>query len=98
MLAEEYLGHRDGVERVSADELADRLARGQVVVLDVRPEVEYRAGHIPCAVSAPIETLPAGLPSRRSRPRGAVALVVRGRVRVSTGRSDLVAVTATQEE
>src|SRR6266545_7746378 len=43
MLADEYLGERDGVEQVSAAELQRRLARGEVVVLDVRPESEYRA-------------------------------------------------------
>ena len=46
VLADEYLGERDGVEQVSAAELEQRLARGDVVVLDVRPEPEYRAGHI----------------------------------------------------
>src|SRR5213080_3811922 len=39
-LADEYLGERDGVEHVSASELQERLARGDVVVLDVRPEPE----------------------------------------------------------
>ena len=62
VLAGEYLGDRDGVEQVSADELAERLARGQVVVLDVRPQAEYRAGHIAGAVSAPVETLASQLP------------------------------------
>ena len=38
VLADEYLGERDGVEQLSADELARRLERGDVVVLDVRPE------------------------------------------------------------
>src|SRR5438874_10692710 len=49
VLADEYLGERDAVEQVSAAELHERLARGQVVVLDVRPEPEYKAGHIPGA-------------------------------------------------
>src|SRR5438445_7932296 len=40
-LADEYLGERDGVEHVSAEELQERLARGDAVVLDVRPEPEY---------------------------------------------------------
>ncbi len=59
VLAGEYLGDRGDVERVSAAELADRLSRGQVVVLDVRPEVEYRAGHIAGARSTPVEELDA---------------------------------------
>ena len=56
-LAEAYLGDRNGLEQVTADELADRLARGRVVLLDVRPESEYRAGHIAGARSAPLRAL-----------------------------------------
>src|SRR5947208_16327587 len=68
VLADEYLGERDGVEQLSAAELKERLARGDVVVLDVRPEPEYRAGHIAGARSAPLpvlEELAAALPKRR---------------------------------
>ena len=68
VLADEYLGERDGVEQLSAEELERRLARGQVVVLDVRPEPEYRAGHIAGARSAPLPALAAlaaELPRRR---------------------------------
>jgi rhodanese-related sulfurtransferase len=68
VLAEEYLGERDGVEQLSAAELERRLARGDVVVLDVRPEAEYRAGHIAGARSAPLPALDSiaeGLPRRR---------------------------------
>jgi rhodanese-related sulfurtransferase/DNA-binding HxlR family transcriptional regulator len=67
-LADEYLGERDGVEHVSATELQERLARGDVVVLDVRPEPEYRAGHIPGARSVPLSALASfapKLPRRR---------------------------------
>ena len=67
-LADEYLGERDGVEHVSAEALQQRLARGDVVVLDVRPEPEYRAGHIPGARSVPLAALAAlapELPRRR---------------------------------
>lgn len=60
VLAEEYLGARDGVEQLSADELEARLAEGAVIVLDVRPEAEFRAGHIPGAVSAPLDSLEQG--------------------------------------
>src|SRR5213592_3248126 len=67
-LADEYLGGRDGVEQLSAEELALRLERGDVVVLDVRPEAEFRAGHIAGARSAPVDGLDAlvgELPKRR---------------------------------
>jgi rhodanese-related sulfurtransferase/predicted transcriptional regulator len=57
VLAEDYLGERDGVEQIAADELEQRLAKGNVIVLDVRPEPEYRAGHIPGALSAPLDSL-----------------------------------------
>ena len=68
VLADDYLGERDGMEQLSADELEQRLARGDVVVLDVRPEREYAAGHIAGARSAPVgdlEALAAKLPRRR---------------------------------
>src|SRR5437762_584234 len=57
VLADDYLGDRGGVEQLSADELARRLERGDVVVLDVRPEPEFRAGHIAGARSAPLPAL-----------------------------------------
>ena len=57
LLADEYLGDREGVEQVSAAELRERLERGEVVVLDVRPGHEYRAGHIAGARSAPLSAL-----------------------------------------
>jgi rhodanese-related sulfurtransferase len=57
VLAEAYLGDRLQIEQVSMEELAARLADGRVVLLDVRPEAEYRAGHLPGALSAPIDEL-----------------------------------------
>jgi rhodanese-related sulfurtransferase len=72
VLAEDYLGVRDGVEHVSAAELEDRLARGRVVVLDVRPEREYASGHIAGARSIPIGELE-GAVARLPRSREIVA-------------------------
>ncbi len=68
VLAHDYLGERADVEQLTATELQDRLMRGDVVVLDVRPEAEYQAGHIAGALAAPLERLAsvaAGLPKRR---------------------------------
>ncbi|HSL63303.1 MAG TPA: rhodanese-like domain-containing protein [Gaiellaceae bacterium] len=68
VLADEYLGERDEVEQLSAPELEERLARGDVVVLDVRPEQEFRAGHIAGARSVPLSALDevvSALPRRR---------------------------------
>jgi rhodanese-related sulfurtransferase len=67
VLAGEYLGERDDMEVLSAAELSERLEQGRVVVLDVRPEPEYRAGHIEGAVSAPLEELESILPSLPKR-------------------------------
>ncbi len=57
----EYLGRRDEMEAVSADELRRRLHDGNVTVLDVRPRHEYEAGHIAGARSVPIDELKARL-------------------------------------
>ncbi len=57
VLASNYLGDREGVEEIDADELEARLADGTVVLLDVRPPTEYAAGHIAGARSAPIDGL-----------------------------------------
>jgi rhodanese-related sulfurtransferase/DNA-binding MarR family transcriptional regulator len=56
-LAAAYLGDRDGVDVVDRKELAARLKRGEVLVLDVRPTVEFEAGHIRGARSLPITEL-----------------------------------------
>jgi rhodanese-related sulfurtransferase len=56
-LAGAYLGDRDGVEVIDRKELAARLKRREVTVLDVRPQAEYAAGHIAGARSVPIGEL-----------------------------------------
>lgn len=56
-LATAYLGDRGELETMSRDELRRRLRRGDVLVLDVRPEAEFRAGHIAGAISLPIVDL-----------------------------------------
>jgi rhodanese-related sulfurtransferase len=53
--AREYLG--EDVESIGRDELRARLARGDVVLIDVRPEEEYAAGHIEGARSIPLDEL-----------------------------------------
>jgi rhodanese-related sulfurtransferase/DNA-binding transcriptional ArsR family regulator len=56
-LSHAYLGDRSRLEIVSRAELARRLRRGNIVVLDVRPEPEFRHGHVAGAVSLPISEL-----------------------------------------
>jgi rhodanese-related sulfurtransferase len=59
--ARSYLGDVAALEPVARDELFRRLHDGQVLVLDVRPEAEYAAGHIPGAVNVPHDQLAARL-------------------------------------
>jgi rhodanese-related sulfurtransferase/DNA-binding MarR family transcriptional regulator len=59
--ARSYLGDVEALEPVAQDELSRRLRDGQVLVLDVRPENEYAAGHIPGAVNVPHDQLAARL-------------------------------------
>jgi rhodanese-related sulfurtransferase/DNA-binding transcriptional ArsR family regulator len=47
----------DDVEVVNREELLTRVHAGQVVVLDVRPDVEYAAGHLPGALHIPLAQL-----------------------------------------
>jgi rhodanese-related sulfurtransferase len=51
-----YLGPPDA-EPVGRDELLHRVKVGQATVLDVRPVEEYAAGHVPGAISIPLDQL-----------------------------------------
>jgi len=53
--AREYLG--EDVETIGRTELLERLREGDVVLVDVRPEEEFAAGHIEGARSIPLEEL-----------------------------------------
>lgn len=46
-LVRQYYTDRDSLEPISRDELQARVAAGSVLVLDVRPAMEYAAGHLP---------------------------------------------------
>jgi rhodanese-related sulfurtransferase/DNA-binding HxlR family transcriptional regulator len=52
-----YFQPRDGLEPVAAEELLARLRKGDVVILDVRPEDEYGLGHLPGALNIPLGLL-----------------------------------------
>jgi rhodanese-related sulfurtransferase/DNA-binding transcriptional ArsR family regulator len=56
-----FLDERGAMEAVKGDELLRRVKKGEVTVLDVRPLEEYRAGHIPGAISIPVGELKARL-------------------------------------
>ena len=52
---------RDSLLPISRDELLAKMQTGEVVVVDVRPEAEYKAAHIPGSLSIPVEQLEARL-------------------------------------
>ncbi|MDH3678560.1 MAG: metalloregulator ArsR/SmtB family transcription factor [Acidimicrobiia bacterium] len=57
-LTADYVGDRRALEEISREELVRRLDNGEIALVDVRPEAEYTAGHIPGARSVPIDRLP----------------------------------------
>lgn len=60
-VVDDFFGDRDEFEPVTPEELARRMANGEVVVLDVRPGQEYAAGHIAGAHSVPVSDISARL-------------------------------------
>lgn len=56
-ISRRFFEGRRGLEPIDRDTLIKRVRKGEVVVLDVRPVEEYRAGHIPGALSIPIQEL-----------------------------------------
>jgi rhodanese-related sulfurtransferase len=52
-----FLEGKEGMEPVDRDNLLKRVIERAVTVLDVRPAEEYRAGHIPGALSVPLGQL-----------------------------------------
>ena len=66
-LVRAYVGDRADLSMITRDELLLRLRQGDVVVLDVRPQPEYEAGHIPGALSVPFSDVKSRL---REVPQG----------------------------
>jgi len=60
-LVRDFIGHRDELEPVRAEELLARARKGLVTVLDVRPAEEFAAGHLPGALNVPIDKLESNL-------------------------------------
>lgn len=57
-LAREYALDAGDEVGVSRADLQKKLRRGEAYVIDVRPVLEYASGHLPGAVSLPVEELP----------------------------------------
>lgn len=58
-LVRDYFESPYDLDGVAAPELLRRVRGGEVMLLDVRPTDEFRAGHVPGAVSVPLEELEA---------------------------------------
>lgn len=53
-----YRPQRHQFATITPEEVRAGLARGDVVLLDVRPHIEFDAGHLPGAQSVPLDALP----------------------------------------
>jgi rhodanese-related sulfurtransferase len=56
-IVREHFGDRSEPEPVEMSELLRRARAGEVIVVDARPANEYAAGHIPGALSIPLDDL-----------------------------------------
>lgn len=68
MAVEQMVSHPEMLAKVDRKMLLDQAKRGEVIVIDVRPQAEYEAAHLPFARSIPLAELEhrlAELPRRR---------------------------------
>jgi len=56
-ITEKFLGEEEVFEGVDRSALLERVKKGSVMVLDVRPREEYDAGHLSGAISVPLSEL-----------------------------------------
>lgn len=56
-LISDFKTHKNILESITFDDLRARLKKEKIMLIDVRPEEEYKAGHIADAVSIPLEQL-----------------------------------------
>lgn len=60
-LVKDFRKSKFSLESVTIEQLIQKIESGKITVLDVRPETEYRKGHIRDAVSIPFDQLPGRL-------------------------------------
>jgi rhodanese-related sulfurtransferase len=56
-IVREFRTKKNSLKPVRIDELISRMNSSNIILLDVRPQLEYKAGHIPNAVNIPIDQL-----------------------------------------
>src|SRR5690625_7604441 len=54
-IKQEFMNANLGMDGISLEELNERMAKGEVLLLDVRPKEEFEKAHTPGAISAPME-------------------------------------------
>ncbi len=54
---DQYREHRHEFEKISSIEVNIGLQTNEILLIDARPEDEYEAGHLPGAISLPVDTL-----------------------------------------
>jgi rhodanese-related sulfurtransferase/DNA-binding transcriptional ArsR family regulator len=67
-ITRDFLAENAQLDAVDVDALREKVRRNEVTLLDVRPEEEFEAGHIPGALSVPLPALAkrlSGLPKSR---------------------------------
>lgn len=53
----DFISQCDDLQTLALDEVLSKMEEGSIVLLDVRPADEFEAGHIPGAISVPLEEL-----------------------------------------
>jgi rhodanese-related sulfurtransferase len=56
-IVKDFRIHKSSLEPIKIDDLISRLASSKIILLDVRPEIEFKAGHIPNALNIPLDQL-----------------------------------------
>jgi rhodanese-related sulfurtransferase len=58
-LVRDFRAKKNSLKPVRLEDLLSRMQSSNIILLDVRPEHEYKAGHIPNSINIPIDQLPA---------------------------------------
>lgn len=77
-VARAYLEGRDAFKPMSRDELLERMKDGTATLIDVRPAEEFRQGHLPGAVSVPLEDVERWAKTAKTSKRKRVVAYCRG--------------------
>ena len=57
-IVKDFRAKKSSFEPVRLEDLLSRMKSSNIILLDVRPEQEFKAGHIPGSINIPIDQLP----------------------------------------